>query len=266
VKIGAIGFINTLPLYSQWSLPFDPPVYNTPTQLNRALLKGTLTVSPISSVFYWQHQDQLALLPGLSVSSLGSVRSVLLLTQGPPPYATVGVPDDSATSVGLLRLYLQAKQTHYPPTQLYTYPANNPTQALAAYGAILMIGDRALTWHTHTPVGCNSIDLAQWWTQVTGLPFVFAVWAANRAWLNQQPEHAQKAQQVMQQLCQNRDAFYNNLPYQHSVISQACGLTGLPYNAIKAYYTQALNYGWTPQHDTSLVQFGQALGALPVNN
>ena len=82
LQLGAISFMNTLPIYhgfeSQLALP--PEIhYGNPAELNSAMEAKQLDISPVSSVYYLRNQEKLQLLPGLSVSSYGSVERCSLL-------------------------------------------------------------------------------------------------------------------------------------------------------------------------------------------
>src|SRR5688572_26100251 len=67
-RVGHINFLNSLPfLVGLDALQTPPPFelrFNPPSELNRLLLAGALDVSPISSIAYAAHADELVLLPG----------------------------------------------------------------------------------------------------------------------------------------------------------------------------------------------------------
>src|SRR5436309_3584664 len=86
-RVGHIQFLNCLPLY--YGLVHDGAVVDmeltrgAPTELNRLLLDGELDISPISSVEYLRHAGDLVLLPDLTVSSDGAVKSIVLASRVP---------------------------------------------------------------------------------------------------------------------------------------------------------------------------------------
>ena len=133
-----------------------------PTALNGQLLAGELDVAPISSIEYARHADRLRILPRLCVSSEGAVDSIQLVSKTPLEHVrTVAVTPESATSVVLTKVLLP-EATHVP--------LGEPAEAK------LLIGDAALKSAFEDPT--PHYDLGRLWLERTGLPMVFAVWAA----------------------------------------------------------------------------------------
>src|SRR5918996_2935884 len=137
-------------------------VVGVPTELNEALLDGEIDVAPISSIEYARNADRLRLLPRLCVSSEGAVDSIQLVSRVPlEQVRTVAVTPESATSVVLTKVLLPEAE-HVP---------------LGEDGdAKLLIGDAALKSAFEDPT--PHYDLGRLWLERTGLPMVFAVWAA----------------------------------------------------------------------------------------
>src|SRR3989449_2804402 len=133
-----------------------------PTQLNGELLAGRIDLAPISSIEYARHADQLRILPRLCVSSEGAVDSIQLVSRTPLEHVrTVAVTPESATSVVLTKVLLPEAE-HVPLGE--------------EAEATLLIGDAALKSAFEDPTPHH--DLGRLWLERTGLPMVFAVWAA----------------------------------------------------------------------------------------
>jgi chorismate dehydratase len=133
-----------------------------PTDLNARLLGGELDVAPISSIEYARNADRLRILPRLCVSSEGAVDSIQLVSRLPlEAVRTVAVTPESATSVVLTKVLLP-DATHVPLGE--------------EADAKLLIGDAALKSAFEDPT--PHYDLGRLWLERTGLPMVFAVWAA----------------------------------------------------------------------------------------
>src|ERR1043165_3785117 len=133
-----------------------------PTDLNQRLLEGELDLAPISSIEYARHADRLRLLPRLCVSSEGAVDSIQLVARKPlEQVRTVAVTPESATSVVLTKVLLPEAR-HVPLGE--------------EADAKLLIGDAALKSAFEDPTPHH--DLGRLWLERTGLPMVFAVWAA----------------------------------------------------------------------------------------
>ena len=265
LNLGAIGFINTLPIYGPWQGFAGTQLhYAPPADLNARLLAGQLQISPVSSAFYLANQQQLVLLPGLSVSSFGSVSSVLLLSNVPlNQVQSIALPDDSATSVALVRLFCQQQLGR--DAQFTGYAAHQLQNALTQHDTLLVIGDRALAASVKPPTP-YVFDLSDWWVSLTGLPVVFAVWAANRTWYDC---NAKVTDQLVNSLCQARDQFFEDPVVQKRLIEQAALQSGLPSAVVQRYFTHCLDYQWAAPHKNSLACFQAALACgsiMPVVN
>src|ERR671932_47847 len=137
-------------------------VQGVPTELNRCLLGGDCDVAPISSIEYARHADRLRLLPRLCVASEGAVDSIQLVSRKPlEQVRVVAVTPESATSVVLTKVLLPEAE-HVPLGE--------------EADARLLIGDAALKSAFEDPT--PHYDLGRLWLERTGLPMVFAVWAA----------------------------------------------------------------------------------------
>ena len=137
-------------------------IVGVPTELNRQLIAGELDVAPISSIAYARAADRLRLLPRLCVSSEGAVESIQLISKTPlSQVRSIAVTPESATSVVLTRVL-------FPDAQ--HVPLDEDAEAR------LLIGDAALRSAFEDPTPHH--DLGRLWQERTGLPMVFAVWAA----------------------------------------------------------------------------------------
>jgi chorismate dehydratase len=161
LKLGRIGYVNMAPVFFRLEADVDE-VVGVPTELNRQLVAGELDVAPISSIEYARNAETLRLLPRLCVSSDGAVESIQLISKTPlERIRTVAVTPESATSVVLTRvLFPDADQV----------PLGEEAEAK------LLIGDAALKSAFEDPTPHH--DLGRLWQERTGLPMVFAVWAA----------------------------------------------------------------------------------------
>jgi chorismate dehydratase len=156
IRLGRISYVNMAPVFYRLEHEVEE-VGGVPTELNRQLLDGFIDVAPISSIEYARNADRLRLLPRLCVSSEGAVDSIQLVSRLPlARIQSVAVTPESATSVVLTR----AEQV-----------------ALGEEAdAKLLIGDAALRSAFEDPTPHH--DLGRLWLERTGLPMVFAVWAA----------------------------------------------------------------------------------------
>ena len=171
-------------------------VDGVPTALNRAMAAGTLDVSVISAVEYARDADAYLLLPDLAISCDGPVRSVLLFSKRPARTsqgARVLVSRSSMTSVALLELLFENVWDARARVRAGRRRARR-RRALRRRGSRRAPRDRR---RGAAPLVATSIaelypadsgladypyayDLGGEWKQWTGLPFVFAVWVAQR--------------------------------------------------------------------------------------
>jgi chorismate dehydratase len=161
IRLGRIGYVNMAPVFFRLAAEVEE-VVGVPTALNRQVVAGELDVAPISSIAYARNADTLRLLARLCVSSEGAVDSIQLVSRTPlDRIRTVAVTPESATSVVLTKVLLPDAE-HVPLGE--------------EAEARLLIGDEALRSAFEDPTPHH--DLGRMWLERTGLPMVFAVWAA----------------------------------------------------------------------------------------
>jgi chorismate dehydratase len=200
VRVGRIPYINCYPVYGavdRGIVPLDAELVDgVPTALNRQMAAGTLDVSVISAVEYARDSTRYLLLPDLAITSDGPVRSVVLFSRRPASELQgrrVLVSRSSMTSVALLEMLFEQLWDARPAF----IPSDAELTDVARFGgeehdARLVIGDAALhLWsRLRTPDAYGiepalsayryAYDLGAEWKRWTGLPFVFAVWVAQR--------------------------------------------------------------------------------------
>jgi chorismate dehydratase len=176
-RVSVVKYLNTAPLIwgmlkgnQQGKYDLD---FTTPAKCADDLGRREAAVGIVPSIEY-QRMDRLRVLPGCSIASKGSVKSVLLISKVPVEQVeTIALDNSSRTSAALVRVLLQ---------KFYSRPVNlapaepEPQKMLQSADAALLIGDPALTFDGH---GVMVYDLAAEWKKFTGLPFVFAVWAGH---------------------------------------------------------------------------------------
>ncbi|WP_181392057.1 menaquinone biosynthetic enzyme MqnA/MqnD family protein [Deinococcus irradiatisoli] len=191
-RAGWIHYTNVAPILDDLVLPPRvSAVTGVPTQMNAALLSGEVDIANISAVEFIRNAATLAALPDFSVSVLGPVYSVNLFHRVPwPDLKRVALTAQSATSVALLEVLLRGSGV---PAVLERAEGTAQDLLAAGYDGVLRIGDSALReWYgvvgplteattmtalPHTRGGVMVTDLAEKWFELTGHPFVFAVWA-----------------------------------------------------------------------------------------
>ncbi|MGX1757000.1 menaquinone biosynthetic enzyme MqnA/MqnD family protein [Streptomyces lydicus] len=200
--MGHIQFLNCLPLY--WGLARTGTLLDldltkdTPEKLSEQLVRGELDIAPVTLVEFLRAADDLVAFPDLAVGCDGPVMSCVIVSQKPLDQldgARVALGSTSRTSVRLAQLLLAEKIGVRP--DYYTCPPDLGLMMQEADAAVL-IGDAALRANLHDGprLGLQVHDLGQMWKDWTGLPFVFAVWATRREYLEREPEVVRKVHEA----------------------------------------------------------------------
>jgi chorismate dehydratase len=149
-----------------------------PAELARRLFEdeadvGLSPVAPLAA-----HGD-LEIVPGVAIGCDGAVQSVCVVGDVPIEEAEEILLDAaSRTSVVLTRLIARHLRPGMPEPKYCARPAREIVDTVRGKTLGLLIGDVALE-AKHRFAYC--LDLGQAWKDMTGLPFVFAVWAAAHA-------------------------------------------------------------------------------------
>lgn len=174
-KIGAVSYLNTLPLVEglMESAPEFDVVFDLPSRLADRLADGELEVALIPVIEAVSH-PQYTVVSDACIACRGPVWSVKVLSRVPgEEIATIQLDEGSRTSSVLTRIMLDQKFNVRPTFR--PLPIDEDWRTADA-DAVLIIGDRAMkaeddrfpyVW-----------DLGETWNQSTAKPFVFAVWAA----------------------------------------------------------------------------------------
>lgn len=190
LTLGVIDYLNVEPLYYRLEERLAGRgvafVRGVPTALNRALAAGEIDLAPISAIAAAQMADRVAVLPDLAIATIGAVKTVLLFSWMADPRELDGVrialSDESATSAELVKILAREFWRVQPR---YSVEPQNLEAMLRRAAAALLIGDGALVESAHRRdiPGRGQpyvFDLGDEWLKWTGLPFVFALWAARR--------------------------------------------------------------------------------------
>jgi predicted solute-binding protein len=180
LRISAVSFLNTTPLV--WGLLHGPQEkdaelwFEVPSACAASVAAGLADVGIIPVIE--MHRQGLPSVPGLGIASDGNVRSIFLVSHVPASQIeSVAIDTSSRTSVMLARIVLAQKYGAVPRTIPHAPLVN---KMLAIADAALIIGDPALRLAPQQE-GYFVYDLGWEWTEMTGLPMVYAMWAGRRA-------------------------------------------------------------------------------------
>ncbi|MBX3748011.1 MAG: menaquinone biosynthesis protein [Verrucomicrobiae bacterium] len=170
LRAGSVPYLNAAPLVRgiEHRLRLAPP-----SDLAVSLRLGELDAALLSVTEALLHPGY-DILDGPCVASDGEVHSVFLAHRQPLDcIQTVFCHTASLTSVNLLRVLL-AERGLRPALRPLPEPDRAPD-----HDAALLIGDPAIAFrHLHPDLPVWDLGLA--WQQLTGLPFVYAVWVLRR--------------------------------------------------------------------------------------
>ncbi|KOT45573.1 menaquinone biosynthesis protein [Streptomyces caelestis] len=194
--------MNCLPLY--WGLARTGTLLDfeltkdTPEKLSEKLVQGDLDIGPVTLVEFLKHADRLVAFPDIAVGCDGDVMSCVIASQVPLDRldgARVALGSTSRTSVRLAQLLLAERYGVRP--DYYTCPPDLGLMMREAEAAVL-IGDAALRANMldGPRYGLDVHDLGALWKEWTGLPFVFAVWAVRRDYLEREPVITRKVHEA----------------------------------------------------------------------
>jgi chorismate dehydratase len=175
IRLGAVEYLNARPLVygleasARFSLRFD-----VPSRCAELLHAGEIDLGLIPSIEYLRGAQPYTIVRSVAVASCGPVASVALYTRKDPrDLRSIAMDTTSRTSVALMRLVARrAFRIDAEPVPM----APDLATMLARADAALIIGDNAL-FLDHEALQARKIDLGAVWTDMTGLPFVYAFWA-----------------------------------------------------------------------------------------
>lgn len=248
--VGHIAYTNCAPFFHHLRAAgfCGEIVSGVPAQLNRLLAAGKIDVSPSSSFEYARNWRDYLLLPGLSISTRGPVRSVLLFSPHPLEKLEgemIALTGESASSVHLLKILLQE---FVGLDQVdYAVPEGQVEEVIAQGGSALLIGDRALKM-AKTYNGGVIYDLGELWYRYTGLPFVFALWILRR---ESAVEKTLQVQDLLSQLEISQQRAFKDLAGLARAVPERSWMT----EAGLVDYWQTMSYGLDQEHIRGLELF-----------
>jgi chorismate dehydratase len=169
-RVGSVPYLNAVPLTRGIE---DQVQFVPPSLLGNLLRTGKLDAA-LLSVTEALFNDSYDILDGVCIGSRGEVKSVYLAHTQPLEEVTqIHLDPASLTSVNLLRVLLAERGSHPDFIPLLDYDADLMPEN------VLLIGDPAIRYLRTHPER-RIWDLGAAWQEMTGLPFVYAVWVLRR--------------------------------------------------------------------------------------
>ena len=189
IRIGCVKYLNTLPLTEGLQMLRDVElIAAVPSRLIGMLRGGEVDVALASIVDAVggvaegreaKGESEVIALPVGMIGCDGPTLTVRLFSRVPIEKITsVGADTDSHTSVVLMQVILarrygvQVKMLDFDAREQVMVGAGGNTTT----DALLLIGDKVVTDAPSSAEFPHQLDLGQAWKELTGLPFVYAVW------------------------------------------------------------------------------------------
>jgi chorismate dehydratase len=178
IRIGAVNYLNTKPLiygFEQGMMEQDIELtVDYPAKVAQLLLDDTIDIGlvPVAVI---PRLKEYYITGNFCIGCNGAVASVCLFSEVPLQEVTHILLDyQSRTSVALLKILLKE---YWQVNPVLTEAAAGYETQLTGTTAGLVIGDRAFKQRAKS---AYIYDLGLAWKEMTGLPFVFAAWVANK--------------------------------------------------------------------------------------
>jgi chorismate dehydratase len=174
LRLGVVSFLNSKPLIDGLSECRDVElVFDVPSRLPALLDAQRVDAALIPIVDVLRSNGSLHVVSDACIGCDGETMTVRVFSQVPPDrIAHLWVDGDSHTSVALATVMWRQ---HWNRT-LELRPFDARSMSVDECEAVLLIGDKVV--NRARGGFAYEMDLGGAWRQHTGLPFVFAVWAA----------------------------------------------------------------------------------------
>ena len=253
-RVGCVGYLNAKPLiHGLVGRPGLDVRFDVPSGLLAGLETQAVDLALCPVIDYHRSRVPLQIVPVGAIGSRGKTLTVRLLSQTPiDAIRTVHVDSHSHTSVVLMQIFLAKQHGLYPrlvPIEVgVTHGAygNDPDHPRS----VLLIGDKVITARSNLSRYPYQIDLGEAWYEMTGLPFVFAVWMAlDGAPLGDLPGLLEK-QRIGNAMIIDR------------IATTYAPSHGWPDALAKLYLSELMRYEFGSDQRKSLDQFGALAGEL----
>jgi chorismate dehydratase len=179
IKVGAVSYLNTKPLlfgieHSEELLQQIELIKEYPSKIAQRLLNDEIDVGLVPVAIIPQMKEHY-IVSDYCIGAEGNVASVCLFSETEINRVDRVLLDyQSRTSVALCKVLLK---NHWKKKVVFEDAKNDFSKEIKNNTAAVLIGDRALQ---QRKISKYIYDLGGEWKTMTGLPFVFAAWIANK--------------------------------------------------------------------------------------
>jgi len=263
VRVGCVKYLNTLPLVAgleRWEE--GELVQAVPSKLIGMLLRGEVDVALASVIDAAAEGEGVEALGSGMIGSDGPTYTVRLFSEMPAgEIGDLWVDTDSHTSAVLAQVILAERFGARP--RVHDFDARErvgrgSTSEDGWPGAVVLIGDKVAT--DPPPAGRygHEVDLGAAWKEMTGLPFVYAVWTCRRG--EAETRRVRTAASVLDR--QRR----HNATRLDWIVSKSASVRGWEDGAARTYIGERLRYDVDEAARVAVdlfIEKASALGACP---
>jgi chorismate dehydratase len=242
--VGSVPYLNAKPLVKPLLWSGDASLvsveFDMPSKLPEMLEQGraqAILVSSISAIT----DPEATVADGLSISTQGEVLSVRLFSKVPFPQIRTLAEDQSSMTSNALAKILLAEFYHVFPDSRPMAPSGE--EMLSECDACLMIGDNGMRFDAGD---LHVMDLGKAWHELTGLPFVWAVWKGNHT----------LTEELVGLL---QGSLATSLENKERVVEESAIETGFSREECRHYLADIMDYRLTDAHVKGLHEYGRLL-------
>lgn len=178
LRLGCVSFLNAKPLIDgiDRAAPDVRVRYDVPSALLDDLQTGAVDIALCPVIDYQVSTTPLAVVPVGGIGCCGPTLTVRVFSRVPfEQVSTIAGDTDSHTSVTLARVIMKRRFDRDVSVAPFDASADAP-----AAETVLLIGDKVVAAGPPRDDYGYELDLGEAWYDLTGGPFVFAVWMARR--------------------------------------------------------------------------------------
>lgn len=241
ITIGCVSFLNARPLIHGLDGRDDLAVrYDVPSGLLEDLLAGEVDIALCPVIDYQLSPEPLHIVPVGGIGSLAETLTVRLFSRVPiHDIRRVRIDSHSHTSNVLMQIVL--RDVYHQEVQIIApgdADAGDPQ-------ALLLIGDKVVNAAPDEADYPHQLDLGLPWQQLTGLPFLFAVWMCRPdAELGHVPELLARQREI-------------NAGRLDEIVADWAPRIGWPVELAHRYVSHHLHYAVGPRHVQAMQHFWQ---------
>jgi chorismate dehydratase len=252
-RVGCVSYLNAKPLID--GLDDEPEIEvrsDVPARLLSDLESGEVDIALCPVFDFFNAKEELLLVPVGAIGCEGPTLTVRLYSQVPiEEITTLHADTDSHTSVALSQVLL-AKLFGIRP-EIVDYDARERTargRINETPQAMLLIGDKVVTGSPLAVQYPHQMDLGEGWYDLTGLPFVFAMWMTRAG---------RDLGSLPKSLAERREA---NLPQRLLIAERYAERHGWPGDLAEHYLIDVLRYTVGERELEAVERFGQLVSEL----